>query len=509
MAEEKQPQGTEIKSKVISLVWLWIARIGLWAVALFVLIAVLLQLPPVQNYIAKQIAKTLSEQLGTKVELDYVYLAYLDRLTIRRFYIEDYQGDTLLYAGKLQADFVLNPFVLFSQGLTIEEIRLTDANFKLRTIPPSNETNLEILLDKLFPPKEKTGESRPFHIDIQRVYLQNVSFLEDNQTRGKRFYAAITRGYIQFKTFDLPGENIEIKSIDIREPIIKIERFPAVGVPVTTALEEINPVLEDTVTTRITIEKFLLRNGQFAVHNFERAPIKTTPNDQIDYQHLDVFNINIDINDFSLLRDTFLANIKGIALRERSGFILNELAAEKAMISSRSMALHNFHLITPYTQLGDTLIFKYRDYDGFSDFNNQVLMEGHINNSSVALRDIMAFAPGLRENPFFKKNQDEIIQIDGEVRGGVNNLRVRDLNLRLSDGSIVQGNFSSRNLAVKNEEILNLRLDRLVTRMRTLRDLIPKFNLPSDFDRLGRLQFKGSFDGFFADFVAYGDLNTD
>ncbi len=509
MAEETPPQNTEIKNKVMSLVWLWIARVGLWLIALFVMLAVLLQLPPVQNYIGKQIAKTLSEQLGTKVELDYVYLAYLNRLTIRRFYIQDFQGDTLLYSGKLQADFVLNPFVLFKQGLTIEEIRLTDANFNIRTIPPSNQSNLGILLDRLFPPKEKKGVSRPFHLDIRRIYLQNVSFLEDNQTQGKRFYAAVARAYVNFKTFDLPGKNLEIKSLDIREPIIRIDRFPAVGIPVNTAVAIIDTSANDTLSTHISIDKFLLRSGQFASHNFQREPIRTTPNDELDYAHLDVFNINMDINDFSLLRDTFLGNIKNIALRERSGFILNELSAEKAVISARSTALYNFHLITPYTQLGDTLIFKHRGYESFADFNNQVLMEGHIHQSAVALRDIMTFAPGLKENPFFKKNKNEVIQIEGEVRGGVNSLRVRDLNLRLSDGSVVQGNFSSRNLAVKNEEILNLRLDRLATRMRTLRDLIPKFNLPPSFDRLGRLQFKGSFDGFFADFVAYGDLNTD
>lgn len=204
MAEEKQPQETEVKNKVMSLVWLWIARIGLWAVALFVLLAVLLQLPPVQNYIAKQVTKTLSKELGTKVELDYLYIAYLDRMTMRRFYIEDFNGDTLLYSGKLQVDFVLNPFVLFRQGLTIDEIRLTDANFNIRTLAPSNKSNLELVLEKLFPSTAKQEKSRPFHMDIRQVYLQDVSFLQDNQTRGKRFYASLSRGYIEFKTFDLP-----------------------------------------------------------------------------------------------------------------------------------------------------------------------------------------------------------------------------------------------------------------------------------------------------------------
>jgi len=491
------------------LIWLWIARIAVWSLAAFVLLAVLLQMPPVQNYIARQVAKTISAQVGTRVEVDYVYLAFLDRLTMRRFYVQDYQGDTLLYSGKLQANFVLNPFVLLTQGLTIEEIRLTDANFKLRTIPPSNETNLEILLKRLSPPKERTGESRPFHLDIQRIYLQNVSFLEDNQTRGKRLSASVARGYLEFETFDLPGKTLEIKSIDLREPTMRIETFPAVGVPVNTAIQIIDTSVTDTTPTRIIISDLLLRNGQFINHNYVRSPVKTSPDDELDYEHLNVYNINLDVKNFLFLRDTFQANIKSLSLRERSGFILNELAAQKAIITPRNAALYNFQLITPFTRLGDTLIFKYRDFAGFSDFNNQVLMEGHINNSAVALRDIMVFALALKENPFFRRNREEVVQLDGEVRGSVNSLRVRDLNLRLSDGSEVRGNFSSRNLAVKNEEILNLRLERLVTRVRTLRELIPGFNLPESFNRLGRLQFRGSFDGFFADFVAYGDLQTD
>ncbi|MBK7873396.1 MAG: hypothetical protein IPJ74_23385 [Saprospiraceae bacterium] len=45
--------------------------------------------------------------------------------------------------------------------------------------------------------------------------------------------------------------------------------------------------------------------------------------------------------------------------------------------------------------------------------------------------------------------------------------------------------------------------------MSTLRQLIPGITLPANFDRLGRLNFRGSFDGFFEDFVAYGDLRTD
>ncbi|MBK8704360.1 MAG: hypothetical protein IPN33_12575 [Saprospiraceae bacterium] len=121
----------------------------------------------------------------------------------------------------------------------------------------------------------------------------------------------------------------------------------------------------------------------------------------------------------------------------------------------------------------------------------------------------MVFAPALKQNAFFSNNRNTTLRCQGDVRGEVNNLRARDLFIELDDGSALKGNFSSRNLAVKNEEFVSLRLEQFNTRMQTLRELIPRFNPPSNFDRLGALNFKGSFDGFFADFVAYGDLSTD
>lgn len=509
MSVEQQPENTGTRNRIMSFIWLWIARIGLWTVALFVIVAVFLQLPPVQNYIAKAVAKTLSRELDTRVELDYIYFAYLDRLVLNGFYVQDYQGDTLLYSGKLQADFIINPFVLFTQGLTVEKIRLTDAHINLRKLPPSNKNNLELLLEKLIPPRSQDRASKPFQLAIEDIYLEDVSFLNDDKVKGQRFYAALSKGYIQFKIFDLPRKLLDIKMIDLRDPIIKIDNFPGVPVPINTALITIDTSLADTAATRIRVEHFLFRNGSFSLHNYEQALVKTTPSNELDYKHLEVFNININIDSFRSLGPELRGKVRNISLSESSGFTLNALSAEEVIINPRQAALYNFKLITPTTQLGDTLIFKYRDFASFSNFNDEVILEGHINNAAIALQDIMVFAPGLKQNNFFNNNRSEIVQLNGEIRGKVNNLRVRDLDMRLSDGSIVQGNFSSRNLAVKNEELLNLRLDRLVTRARSLRDLIPGLTLSSNFDKLGRLSFQGSFDGFFEDFVAYGDLNTD
>ncbi|MDV7400239.1 hypothetical protein RZS08_52985, partial [Arthrospira platensis SPKY1] len=81
--------------------------------------------------------------------------------------------------------------------------------------------------------------------------------------------------------------------------------------------------------------------------------------------------------------------------------------------------------------------------------------------------------------------------------------------IALDDNSLIlEGSFSTRDLTVRNSEVLNLGLTRLSTSMPTLRQLLPGFAPPANFDRLGRLNFSGRFDGYFSSFVAFGALNT-
>ncbi|MEL6867515.1 MAG: translocation/assembly module TamB domain-containing protein, partial [Bacteroidota bacterium] len=148
----------------------------------------------------------------------------------------------------------------------------------------------------------------------------------------------------------------------------------------------------------------------------------------------------------------------------------------------------------------------FKDFDAFED---KILMDVRFKQSSkVALKDVIFFAPKLRGNTFFSKNIDEIVQIKGIVKGRVNNLRGKDLLIRLANGTLIKGDFSSRNLAVKSEEALNLKLERLKTDMKTLRLFLPNFDPPPNFDKLGNIDFSGRFDGFFIDFVAFGKLKT-
>ena len=140
-----------------------------------------------------------------------------------------------------------------------------------------------------------------------------------------------------------------------------------------------------------------------------------------------------------------ITSLKRLSLKEGSGFVLENLMAKQATVSPRKLELFNMSLITPYSNLGDTLVMKFRKYPDFRDFPNKVNMNGQFKKAFIAIRDIMAFAPALERNTFFAQNKNEIIYIDGQLRGRVNNLKGRNLNLRLGRSMSLKGNFNSRN----------------------------------------------------------------
>jgi hypothetical protein len=71
-------------------------------ISVILLLIILINLPPVQQFIAGKLVNYLSKKLGTRVELKHLRISLLNSAEIEGLYIEDKQGDTLLYAGALQ-----------------------------------------------------------------------------------------------------------------------------------------------------------------------------------------------------------------------------------------------------------------------------------------------------------------------------------------------------------------------------------------------------------------------
>ncbi len=485
----------------------WLRRIGLG----LLLLLLLLQLPAVQQWLAQRVITVLENKLETPVSLDRVRLVFFDELTIENLYVEDVYGDTLLASGKIVADFNLNPVVLLRDGLEIEALSINGARFNIQRAVGDPETNLKVALNKLIQPKEQPDEPKdPVSLNLRELHLSDVQFYQNDSINGAALRIYLDDGQLWLNQLNLPDQLVDVNTLRLGGPEVHVLNY--IGTPLTADQETLDSLIKaqvDSMGWQFQVGEFRMEEGLFSLHSYRKSPVKLTPADQMDFQHLEVFDINMEIDSFQFHRDTFTAQVNWIAAKEQSGFVVERLSAKDALVSPSSVVLNGLSLITPTSELGDTLRFRYREYDDWNDFPNQVRMDARMHGAAVTLDDIIAFAPGLSRNQFFANNRNTQLFLDGRARGTVNNLRGSNLNIRLEDGTQLEGSFSTQNLGVKNDEFLILNLERLNTRMRTLRELIPNFSPPPNFNRLGRLNFSGNFAGFFYDFVADGSLSTD
>ena len=481
-------------------------RLRRWFVGTLLMLCalvLLLQLPVVQNWIAQRVTASLEKTLETRVTVDNVRISWLDEMTIEGLFVADKYGDTLLYGGNLNADFDL------FGGLVIESVKISDTNFKIRRDLGDPESNLETALQKLFPPKPGRT-ANPLNLKLNRLELERIRFVQNDSVRGQRIDVSLASAVARIQDLDLPGNVVRISEAEVREPVVRQTSIPPN--PLDSLLIRVDKRVVDTTRSalRILANSIEIIDGVYELDNLRKAPIERSDISAVDFARLGIRNIDLELTEVDVLGGELAAKLKHLSLEERSGFVLDRLSVQDLKITGTELQLYDLELVTAESSLSDSLRFSFPGgWSAWSDFNDRVRMDIRVKDSDVAVRDILYFARKLRFNPFFRENRGEKIQIAGNFKGRVNNLKGDEIALALDRTTRLRGEFNSRNIARPGSEFLYLNLGRLDTRMTTLRRLLPGFTPPENFNSLGNLSFSGIFNGFFSDFAAEGELASE
>ena len=135
-----------------------------------VALSLLLDIPAVQNYAVHRAACFVSRKLETTVSIDRVDIGIFSKVRVKGFYVEDYQRDTLLYVGKLDA--FITSFGIFGGGLELSRGEIADARLYLRQTP-GGEMNIKQIVDRISDPdKPKKGN---FRLSLKKASLENMA----------------------------------------------------------------------------------------------------------------------------------------------------------------------------------------------------------------------------------------------------------------------------------------------------------------------------------------------
>lgn len=196
--------------RIVNILAKMVSAIVLALIFLPLLVALLFEIPAVQNFVAREATEIISRKLGTRISIDRVDIGLFYRVSLDGFYVEDFQRDTLLYAGRLDAR--IKSLGLFGGGLVFSRAELSDARFCLCETP-DGEMNIKQVVDKLSK-KDKARAEGKFRLEIERLETDGLDFCMERLEHRNPSYG------VDFADMHLIDIRAELKNFTIDGPVI-------------------------------------------------------------------------------------------------------------------------------------------------------------------------------------------------------------------------------------------------------------------------------------------------
>ena len=235
--------------------------------------------------------------------------------------------------------------------------------------------------------------------------------------------------------------------------------------------------------------------------NFEALPAG------VDYNHVGLSYLDLSLSKIKLINKGVDCKINSLTFFEKSGFQVDEFSTE-FNISPSGIIAQYLKIKTPYSDIHGNVTFLTHSYSGLANFIEDVNIKSYFNKTKVDFKDICFFAPTLN---CLNKSLD----FDGEIKGRINNLKGRKLDVLLDDGTRFKGGADISGLPSSEDMFMYVKVKELITTKEKI-ESIPLYpfvketfiELPDNFRHLGTIRFSGNFTGFYHDFVAYGKIKT-
>lgn len=259
----------------------------------------------------------------------------------------------------------------------------------------------------------------------------------------------------------------------------------------------------DTIARKpieIGLDHIRIENTRF-VYRVEEDSIVSLP--YMDYQYLDISQINIEAEDIHIIDDSIMGNVLQLRAKDRCGVVLTNLDGH-ATVSSTHLIIQDAHLLTPRSKAHLDLKFTYPRWGAYLDFINEVVLEADVRPSQINMLDIGYFAPET-------SGMDNLFRLQGQVKGPIRNMRGKNLQLSYGESTTFRGDLQMTGLPNIYETFIKLKIRDFSTEYDDLQGLnLPNgeklSSIPQEIEKLGDIRVKGNFTGFYNDFVSKIDL---
>jgi len=334
-----------------------------------------------------------------------------------------------------------------------------------------------------------------------RLRLKNI-YIEDQNQDTLLFSRSLTIGVSRINPVK---KVIKVNAINLNEAYFRLSSDSANLLNIEFILQRIRGNSAKSGSGwSVALNNIKLKQSRFRLQIY---PYKKDDSG-INFSDMQLYDLDLVLQRFVPGKDSTSFNIKSLSFTELSGFRVDDFKADFSL-GQTFMRFMDLSVKTPVSELhGEGVQLLFNNYKDFAqgNFFEKVKLSVDLKNSSLNLSDLGFFSPVF-------KGADQIIVFTGRSRGPVGNLKVKDIDIRFGNTSLIQGKLDINGLPDTKEVFIFADFKEFRTSGEDIENFrLPgrkKLTLPERLDKLGTILYKGKFTGFLNDFVAFGKFKTD
>ena len=456
--------------KTIKIALKWLGITVATPIALFLLLAILLYIPPVQNFAVHQVANYLSGNLGMDVRIDKVRLAFpLDLAVHHMTAIE--KGDTLLNADRLRLNVKLMP--LFEGRADVDGFELY--GLVIDTKSYISDTRIKGHAGQLTAAAHGVDwEKELVNLDHARLHDADI-------------YVTLSDTAKKDTTESKAKWNIAVKKVDIERSKVHLQ-MPGDSMRIYANLGRaaLRGGAFDTGRNYYAVKTLQLQDCDV---NYDIPYIK--PVAGIAPNHIAVKRLTLMLDTLSYNNEGVLrAGLRGLTLHEKCGLDVTRLSGSVYMDTTQ-LRLPALRLRTPASRIDADVAFDFKAFSAGKGGHCQAMVD-----ASIGYDDIRTLATGYVDKAYLRALPHKPLAIKGTVSGNIDHLRLPSLTLNMP--GVLQASANGyTNYVTKDWRNGKFNFNLRTKSMAAVRQLMPaslkqSINVPDGLSLRGKAAFNGS-----------------
>jgi len=416
----------------------------------------------------------------------------LDRIKVK--YNDEVSGQDV-DASLRHFDTEIKDFDFEHQKYTIPKITLSGFNATLKQTKAIPDKAVVADTFNLAPPFTYPD------LTLGEIDISDIHIVYGNTITAIDSKLALEKLSIEFDSLDLPNQVIDIRLLHLQNTKGSFALGKTAQNAVEASATEVATTLKKGWT--VQMEKLSLDSIDFKFDDLSQKKVTYG----IDYNYLDLENLNAEITDISYNADSIAAKIKQLSVTDTSGLDLKDFHAI-VFYDNNNVRLEDFVFETPESFVSDQLHITYPSLDSIAKDPGVLGISGEFQESRLAVSDLLLFAPSLRSRAPFAKNENAIIHLKGHVDGKISDLTFSDLEISGIGNIQLQATGTIKGMPDVNKSYFDIDIAHFSASARDITDFIPAGTIPSNISIPDQMSLQGTFKGSMKSFTTNMNLNS-